>query len=64
MEIITIALVAHDARKEEMVRFAVKHAHVLKKFNLVATRSTGEMIIEQRLEGYSAVKRSQEGINR
>jgi len=46
LEIITIALVAHDARKEEMVRFAVKHAHVLKKFNLVATRSTGEMIIE------------------
>lgn len=46
MEKITIALIAHDAKKEEMVKFAEKHAGTLKRLDLVATRSTGEMIIE------------------
>jgi len=46
LEKITIALIAHDAKKEEMVKFAEKHAGTLKRLDLVATRSTGEMIIE------------------
>lgn len=45
MEKITIALIAHDTKKQEMVEFASKHAVVLSQFDLVATRSTGEMII-------------------
>ena len=45
MEKITIALIAHDTKKQEMVEFASKHAVVLSRFDLVATRSTGEMII-------------------
>ena len=40
----TIALVAHDAKKAEMVEFARTHIDVLSELNLVATRSTGEMI--------------------
>jgi methylglyoxal synthase len=42
---ITIALIAHDTKKQEMVEFAKKHTGILQKFDLVATRSTGEMII-------------------
>jgi methylglyoxal synthase len=45
LEKITIALIAHDTKKQEMVEFASKHAVVLSRFDLVATRSTGEMII-------------------
>ena len=44
MEKITIALVSHDSKKTEMVAFACKHAAILERFNLVATRSTGQMI--------------------
>jgi methylglyoxal synthase len=40
----TIALVAHDAKKAEMVEFARTHTGVLSELNLVATRSTGELI--------------------
>ncbi|MDD5605004.1 MAG: methylglyoxal synthase [Dehalococcoidales bacterium] len=45
MDKITIALIAHDTKKQEMVEFAKKHTGILQKFDLVATRSTGEMII-------------------
>ncbi len=46
MEKITLALVAHDSKKNEMVEFARKHKEVLRKFNLVATRSTGQLVVE------------------
>jgi len=36
--------VAHDAKKAEMVEFARTHTGVLSELNLVATRSTGELI--------------------
>ncbi|MBN1369929.1 MAG: methylglyoxal synthase [Dehalococcoidaceae bacterium] len=42
----TIAVVAHDSKKQEMVEFACKHAATLNRFNLVATRSTGQLIAE------------------
>lgn len=40
----TIALVAHDAKKDEMVRFARVHASALAGFKLVATGTTGGRI--------------------
>jgi methylglyoxal synthase len=37
----TIALIAHDGRKAEMVAFVKDHYGILSKFNLVATGTTG-----------------------
>jgi len=46
LEEITIALVAHDSMKKTMVDFATKHQATLSRFNMVATRSTGELIMK------------------
>ena len=40
----TIALIAHDGKKLQMVEFAKTHAHRLKQFDLVATGSTGRLV--------------------
>jgi methylglyoxal synthase len=40
----TIAMVAHDAKKEVMVELAKKYQAKLSHFNLVATRTTGQLI--------------------
>lgn len=42
----TVALIAHDGKKDEMLRLAQDHAALLRTFRLVATRSTGEMIAD------------------
>jgi methylglyoxal synthase len=39
-----IALVAHDAKKEDMVNLARKNREKLIKLNLVATKTTGQLI--------------------
>lgn len=41
-----IALIAHDQKKEEMVRFTISYKHLLKKHNLFATGTTGKRIAE------------------
>ncbi|MGI6391993.1 MAG: methylglyoxal synthase [Candidatus Izemoplasmatales bacterium] len=41
-----IALIAHDKMKPEMIEFVQKHKSKLKKHQLVATGTTGKMIIE------------------
>ena len=41
-----IALIAHDKMKPEMIDFATKHKSKLEKHQLVATGTTGRMIIE------------------
>lgn len=41
----TLALVAHDRKKEAMVAFAERHRETLRRFNLVATGTTGAQII-------------------
>lgn len=46
----TIALIAHDGRKSEMVDFVHKFNHILKHMNLVATGTTGTKIMETGLE--------------
>ena len=46
-ERITLALIAHDGKKEEMVQLAKEHRDNLFKLSLVATRSTGNLIRER-----------------
>lgn len=41
-----MALIAHDKKKDDMVKFAKKYEHVLKKLELVATGTTGTRIME------------------
>ncbi len=42
----TIALIAHDKKKEEMLDFVSHHQDLLKQFHLIATRTTGTLINE------------------
>lgn len=41
-----IALIAHDAKKEKMVEFAIAYKEVLKEHKLYATGTTGKLIME------------------
>ena len=43
----TIALIAHDEKKNEMLDFVNNHKDLLEKFHLVATKTTGELINEK-----------------
>lgn len=40
----TIALIAHDGKKDDLVRFLGAHLHLLSSFQLIATGTTGERI--------------------
>ena len=42
----TIALIAHDAKKEIMVQFCIAYCGILSKHDLVATGSTGKFVSE------------------
>ena len=42
----TIALIAHDAKKELMVQFCIAYCGILSRHNLVATGTTGKTIGE------------------
>lgn len=42
-----IALIAHDGRKADMVAFATFNRNRLAKFDLVATATTGDLLIEK-----------------
>jgi methylglyoxal synthase len=41
----TLALVAHDAKKEDMVQLVKAHKEELSEINLIATRSTGQLVM-------------------
>ena len=43
----TLALISHDGKKADMVAFAMDHKDVLKRYDLVATSTTGQMIEEK-----------------
>ncbi|QAR30842.1 methylglyoxal synthase [Ornithobacterium rhinotracheale] len=43
----TIALVAHDHKKEELAQWVDRHEEELKKHNLVATQTTGKVLEEK-----------------
>ena len=45
-EKLTLALIAHDGKKEEMVKLAREHKDQLAQLSLVATRSTGQLVRE------------------
>jgi methylglyoxal synthase len=40
----TVALIAHDARKEELVLFSRRHRSTLGRYRLIATASTGQLL--------------------
>lgn len=42
----TLALIAHDGKKQDMVAFALKNESVLAKYHIIATRTTGTMLQE------------------
>lgn len=44
---IKIALIAHDAKKPEMIKFVQEYAEILSQCELIATGTTGKMIREQ-----------------
>ena len=43
----TLALVAHDAKKDDMVRLVKVHKEELAEVDLIATQSTGQAIKER-----------------
>jgi methylglyoxal synthase len=47
MKKFTLALIAHDAKKEDMVQLVKSHKDEFSRFRLVATRSTGQVIMEK-----------------
>ncbi|MGM0410015.1 MAG: methylglyoxal synthase [Bacillota bacterium] len=42
----TIALIAHDEKKDDMVEFVQKHFEFLSNCNLISTGTTGKVIME------------------
>ena len=46
MDKLTLALIAHDAKKEDMVKLVGLHKVNLAKLSLVATKSTGQLVHE------------------
>ena len=43
----TLALIAHDGKKADMVAFALSNKAVLQRYELVATRTTGQLLKEK-----------------
>jgi methylglyoxal synthase len=43
----TLALIAHDGKKADMVAFALAHKDVLQRYELVATSTTGQLLEEK-----------------
>lgn len=43
----TVALIAHDRMKLDLAMFARDHADVLSRFDLIATGTTGKVLIEK-----------------
>jgi methylglyoxal synthase len=44
MDVRSLALIAHDAKKEAMVAFVARHTDFLRSQKLIATRTTGTLI--------------------
>ncbi len=43
----TLALIAHDGRKADMVAFAMAHRDILAQYDLIATSTTGKLLEEK-----------------
>ncbi len=46
----TVALIAHDGKKAELISFVNEHVNIFKSFQLVATATTGKHIQETGLK--------------
>lgn len=46
----TLALIAHDGKKADMIGFVKDNIEFLKTFNLVATSTTGKMVMQTGLK--------------
>ena len=44
MKMKSVALIAHDKKKLDLAMFAKDHAHILSRFHLVATSTTGHVL--------------------
>lgn len=42
----TVALIAHDNKKDDMIAFVKAHTDVLSRYGLIATGTTGKLIAE------------------
>lgn len=43
----TLALIAHDGKKADMVAFAMDHKPILREYRLLATGTTGQLLIDK-----------------
>ena len=43
----TLALIAHDARKKELLNFAERYRETLSEYRLIATSTTGEQLVSE-----------------
>jgi methylglyoxal synthase len=43
----TVALIAHDNKKDDMIAFAQDHRDILRRYHLVATGTTGKLLTEK-----------------
>ncbi|MFN8561840.1 MAG: methylglyoxal synthase [Anaerolineae bacterium] len=43
----TVALIAHDNMKDDMIAFAEQHRDVLQRYKLIATGTTGKLLNER-----------------
>jgi methylglyoxal synthase len=57
----TLALVAHDSKKEDLVRLVKAHKENLVKLDLVATRGTGQAILARAGLAVTLVQRGPNG---
>jgi methylglyoxal synthase len=46
-DIKTLALIAHDGKKADMVAFAMEHRDILSRYELIATSTTGQLLTEK-----------------
>lgn len=46
----TLALIAHDGKKAQMVGFVKDHSNLLERYNLIATSTTGTLVAEAGLK--------------
>lgn len=42
----TVALIAHDNKKDDMIAFALDHKDILERYHLIATGTTGKLLTE------------------
>lgn len=47
LDVKTLALIAHDGKKDEMLAFAMKYKPVLEQYKLLATNTTGTLLMEK-----------------